>query len=153
MARIIFAASFCVLLAGCGGIGSSALNPATWFRASEPEPEALVPAGALERRDPRPLVEEVTGVVLETVPGGAVLRARGRVTATGWFAPDLVAEPQRAGPGVLVYSFRAAPPPDPVPPASAASRAVVAGVFLSEGELAGVRQIQVFARTNVRAAR
>ena len=154
MARIIAAASVLLLLAGCGGgFGASSFNPMNWFRSGGAETEALVPVAALERRDTRPLVEDITDVAVERVPGGAILRARARVAATGWYGADLAAEPARSGAGVLAFSFRAQPPDAAVPQAGPASRRLVAGIFLSEEDLAGVRQIQVISRTNIRTAR
>lgn len=144
----------CLILAGCGGFGSSSLNPANWFRSSSSEAnQDLVPASFVNRRDIRPLVEEITDLVVERVPGGAVIRARARVTATGWHSAALVAEPERAGPGVMAYSFRALAPAEPVRQSGAASRLVVAGTFVSDQELLGIRQIQVVSRTNIRTAR
>lgn len=152
MARIIAAATALVLLAGCGGgIGSSSLNPFNWFRGGEEARETFVPPTA--QQDSRPLVEEVTDIVVERVPGGAILRARGRVAATGWFAADLVAEPERSGAGVLAFTFRAVPPPVPAGVTGSASRLVVAGVYLSDEDLFGIGQIQVAAQTNIRTAR
>lgn len=154
MVRVILAASVCLVLAGCGGIGSSAFNPMNWFRSGgEEATEALVPAEALQRRDSRPLVEEVTDLVVERVPGGAIVRARARVAATGWYGAALVPEPERSGPGVLAYTFRAQEPAVPVPQAGPASRRLVAATFVSDQELLGIRQIQVASRSNIRTAR
>lgn len=152
MVRIIAAASAFLLLTGCG-IGSSAFNPLNWFRSGGEETEALVPANALERRDTRPLAEEVTAIAIDRVPGGAILRARARVAATGWWGADLAAEPERSGQGVLAFSFRALPSDVAVPQYAPASRQLVAGVYLSDEELLGVRQIRVISRTNIRSAR
>lgn len=154
MARIIGATAVALLLAGCGGgIGSSALNPFSWFRSGGSETEALVPSGAINRRDPRPLAERVTDLAVERVPGGAIVRARAEVAATGWYGADLALEPSRSGAGALALTFRALPPPSPVRPGGPAARVLVAGTFLSDNDLAGVSQIQVISRTNVATAR
>lgn len=153
MSRILIVALLCVSLAGCGRIGSSGLNPFNWFRSGEPEAEGLVPAAALARTETRPLVEEVTDLVVERVPGGALVRARGRTPATGWHTGALVREPGQSGGGILALSFRAEAPETPVAQAGPASRRLVAARYLSDQDLAGVGQIRVISRTNIRSAR
>ena len=154
MARIIAAASVLLFLAGCGGgAGLGSLNPFNWFRSGGDEVETLVAPRQIDRRDTRPLAEEITDIAVERVPGGAILRVRARVAATGWHGADLAADPARSGEGVLTFTFRARPPEAPVPQAGPASRRLVAAVFLSEGDLAGVRQLRVVSRGNIRSAR
>ena len=138
-------------LAGCGGIGSSALNPANWFGGGGQE-EEILPENATVIRDPRPAIQQVTLVAVEDVPGGAILHARGLVPVPGWYAADLVLDPARSGDGILTYGFRAAPP---ATPSQGGGRALIvtAATFLSEDDLAGVREIRVAAQSNIRSVR
>ena len=152
MRRLVPAFAAVLLLAGCG-IGSSSLNPANWFGGSDAQEDSLVPQQALVARDTRPLAEEVTDIAIEAIPGGAILRARARVASTGWWGADIARDDARSGDGVVAFTFRALPPDVQVQPGGAANRRLIAAEYLSDDDLAGVRQIQVIARTNARALR
>lgn len=138
------------LLSGCGGIGSSNLNPFNWFGNSGPE--EVLPENTVVVRDPRPLIQQVTDVAVERVPGGAILRARGAAPVAGWFAADLVLDPAQSRDGVLTFGFRAAPPDVPAR-GTGNARLITAATYLSDGDLQGVREIRVRGRSNIRATR
>ncbi|MEL7027106.1 MAG: hypothetical protein AAGO57_07765 [Pseudomonadota bacterium] len=138
-----------LMLAGCGGIGSSALNPANWFGRSNDD--QVLPENTVVVRDTRPLIEEITVLAVEKVEGGAIVRARGAAATAGWFNASLLTEPERSGNGVLVMSFRASQPEFPSQ-GQGSARLITAATFLGSSELAGVRSVQVLSRTNVRAA-
>ena len=141
----------CVTLAGCGGIGSSAINPLNWFGGQE-EQAGVLPENVEVVRDRRPVIAEITRLSLETVPGGAIVSARGLVPTPGWFAADLVLDPSRSGPGIAAFAFRAAPP-QATSGGSGSARIITAGTYLSDGDLVGIREIRVYSASNIRATR
>ncbi|MEO1239453.1 MAG: hypothetical protein AAFW64_07310 [Pseudomonadota bacterium] len=146
-----FGCMACLGLAGCGGIGSSAINPLNWFGGQE-EDVSVLPDNVEVVRDRRPVISEITRLSVETVPGGAIVHARGLVPAPGWFAADLVPDPSRSEPGVATFAFRAAPPVV-TSGGSGSARVITAATFLSNGDLAGVREVRVYSTSNIRAAR
>ncbi len=150
--RLIVAISLLGMLSGCAGIAESRFNPFNWFAGGE-EVETLVPLDA-RPADPRPLVDQVTELVIERAPGGAIVRARGLPPTQGHYDGALVRE-TRDGPrdGVLTYQFRIVPPPEPQRVSTPRSREVVVGLFLSDQTLQGVREIRVEAARNARSAR
>jgi hypothetical protein len=136
----------------------SRLNPVNWFGNSREAP-SLAPRGGYETEtDPRPLVEQVTAMQVERVPGGAVVRATGLPPTQGFWAADLV--PQTADyegrpvpeNGVATLEFRIVPPIAPQRSGPAQSREVTAAFFLSDQSLAGIRSIVVQGRTNSRSS-
>ncbi|MEL7460677.1 MAG: hypothetical protein AAFX45_03950 [Pseudomonadota bacterium] len=141
----------CLTLSGCGGIGSSAINPLNWFGGQEEEASVL-PQNVEVVRDARPVIAEITRLSVETVPGGAIVHARGLVPAPGWFAADLVRDPSRSEPGVAAFAFRAVPPVAPSG-GTGSARVITAATYLSNGDLVGVREIRVYSASNIRATR
>jgi len=89
-------------LSGC----STNLNPFNWFKRSEPRETIVLPG---EKTDPRGLVETVLSMQVEPIPGGAIVRARGRNPTQGWWDAELVKQDVDEQ-GVLVYEFRLLPP-------------------------------------------
>ena len=138
------------LLSGCGAISNSRLNPFNWFGNDE---ETLDPIAVENER--RPLVSQITSLVVERTPEGAVVRATALPTSQGWFAAELVSATQDGEPveGVLSYAFRAVPPPTPQPQSTPQSRELSAAVFIPNIVLERVRVIQVTGSQNSRAAR
>jgi len=153
-----------ILLAACGGSGSGGssggsfgsggnLNPLNWFR-SDPAEDTVEAVNIQVRADQRPLVAEVTALVIERMPGGAIVRATGLPPEQGWHTAGLVSDTGGAPvDGVLVYSFRAIPPATPTRVSTQQSRELIVARFLSEFDLAGVRQIRVVGARNSRVAR
>lgn len=139
-----------VLVSGCATVRDSRLNPFNWFGSSE---ETLDPIAVENER--RPLVSEITALVIERTPGGAIVRATALPPTQGWFAPELVALTPFGEPveGVLSYSFRAVPPETPVRASRPQSRELSAAVFISNAVLDRVRVIQVTGARNSRVAR
>lgn len=142
-------------LASCGGGdddgGSGGLFG--WFTQEEPV-EMLNDVNVITVADDRPLVESVEALVVERLPGGIIVRATGLPPMQGWYDAQLVRETRTsAGPGVVVYSFRARPPRTPTRVSTQQSRELVAGAFLSNLELAGVTSIRVQAAGNVGTVR
>lgn len=156
MARALIATVLILgMAAGCARIADSRVNPFNWFSRSTSAP-TLAPAEGYDAfaRDSRPLVDQVTDLVIERTPGGAVIRATGLPPRQGHYNGDLVSlsdgEPVN---GVLEYQFRLIPPPGATRVSTVASREVVVGLFVSDQSLEGVREIRVVAQENSRAAR
>jgi hypothetical protein len=138
-----------LLLAACG----SSLNPMNWFGGSTEELVASTPE-AQAARDPRPLVDQVTELGVDRVPGGAIVHATGLPSRQGFWNAALVA--QSGGPdksGVLIYQFRIFPPLTTTLQGTPPSREVTAALFLSGQDLEGVRTIVVRGASNQRSAR
>lgn len=135
--------------AGCSTIADSRLNPFNWFGRSR----EVATSATVEPADPRPLMAQVTRLAIEQTPGGAIVRATGLPPSQGYFDGELVPVSDGvAVDGILEYEFRAFPPPAPTRASTPQSREIVVGLFLTDQEMAGVRQIRVDAAENARAA-
>ncbi|MCX7645421.1 MAG: hypothetical protein N2Z62_09025 [Rhodobacteraceae bacterium] len=152
-------------LGGCAGFRESRFNPLNWFSRSEAA--RIDEAQRFQRpADPRPLVDQVTAMTVERVPGGAILRATGLPPTQGFWDAALVEVPQfieeRASDGtvtrirdssVLVYDFRLAPPPYAARQGTEPSREVIVATFLSNNRLDGVSRIVVRGERTERISR
>ncbi len=139
-------------LSGCG-IGQSGLNPFNWFNGDE-ENTAIEDVDTAAVIDDRPLVQSIVSVQTERLPGGIIIRATGLPPQQGWYDAQLVREGgAAAGTGVVVYSFRARPPEAATRVSTQQSREIVAGIYLSDLELQGVRDIRVLGVENVGTVR
>ena len=150
--RLVLAALILASVASCARISESRLNPFNWF-GRDRGVETAEPIEIETVRDPRPLVEEVVSVSLDRAPGGAILRAVGVPATQGHWAAELVLDDVRSTPDRLIYQFRAAPPLDPAPVSTDASRQVVVATFLTDGRLARIREVQVLGAQSSRAVR
>ena len=136
--------------AGCSRIANSQLNPFNWFGNSR---SVAAATSAAEAPDPRPLVAQVTRLTVDQTPGGAILRATGLPETQGYYEGALVSVTDGVPvDGVLEFDFRAFPPPVATRSSTAASREIVVGLFLTDQDLAGVRQIRVNGAGNARVA-
>ena len=145
--QIVIVIALLGVLGGCSRISESRLNPFNWFgrdRAVEVQAVGVV-------TEPRPLVAQVINVSIERAPGGAILRAVGLPPRQGHWAPELI-ETGRAN-GVVAFHFRLAEPPAPTRVSTQVSREVVVATFLTDQDLAGVREIQVIGSQASRAVR
>ncbi|MEK6217038.1 MAG: hypothetical protein N2B03_07460, partial [Boseongicola sp.] len=121
---------------------------------SDPATETVESVDIERRTDQRPLVAEITALVIEPMPGGAIVRATGLPLEQGWHTGELIIETgEEPGDGVLVYAFRAVPPATPTRVSTQQSRELIVARFLSDFELASVRQIRVVGARNSRVAR
>ena len=96
-----------LVLAGCGRMRESRLNPFNWFgRSQETTVVATDPIVPGRPGDPRILVAQVTEMEVARHPGGAIVRATGLPPTQGWWDAALVAE-NNGEPvdGVLTYRF------------------------------------------------
>ena len=152
--RLIVTVLIAALLAGCGTVRESRLNPFNWFGGSQ-EQVGLAPGDVVERLDNRPLIDQVTSLRIERVQGGAIVHAVGLPVTQGFWEADLV--PENRGRvdenGALILQFKAFPAVQPTRQGTQASREVVAGTFLSDQALAPVRQIVVRGQRNSQSSR
>ena len=151
MTRLIAAITLLALLAACGGLRDSKVNPRNWFGKSR---EARVAATAVEVKDPRGLVNEIISLKVDRMPGGAIVSAVGLPQSQGYWEASLVPlNGEKPDKGTLSYEFKLLPPNKPTPPGTPRSREVLTGLFVSDQTLEGVRNIQVIARQNRRSVR
>lgn len=147
--RLIAALTLSLVLAGCGGLRDSRLNPFNWFGRSEPRETIAVPQKA---GDPRALIDNVLAMAVEPMPGGAIIRATGQTPTQGWWEAELVPLPVTET-GVLVLEFRLLPPIERTDVNTPRSREITAAIFLSDIKLEQVREIVVQGANNARASR
>jgi hypothetical protein len=145
-----------LVLAGCGRIRDSRLNPFNWFGRSQ-EVRVVAAADAVvpgKPGDPRILVAEVTEMEVARQPGGAILRATGLPPTQGWWDAELVAE-NGGEPvdGVLSYRFVVDQPRGATRVSTPQSREVTAATYLSDIRLAGVTRIVVLGTANSRSSK
>ncbi|NJM82695.1 MAG: hypothetical protein HC844_09475 [Tabrizicola sp.] len=146
---MIAALTLSLVLAGCGGLRDSRLNPFNWFGRSEPRETIAVPQKA---GDPRALIDNVLAMAVEPMPGGAIIRATGQTPTQGWWEAELVPLPVTET-GVLVLEFRLLPPIERTDVNTPRSREITAAIFLSDIKLEQVREIVVQGANNARASR
>ncbi len=146
--RPLIVATLVIALASCGAMKDSKLNPLNWFKRSEARGMVDVTADAA---DPRPLVETVLDLVVEPIPGGAIVRARGLPPTQGWWDAELVLKPSE-DPGQLVYEFRIMQPPEAHDVNVPRSRELDVAIYVSDVKLEFVNEVIVQGATNARSA-
>jgi len=158
-------------LSACGTIRDSRINPANWFGNSrsssteaQPQKEVnpLIPVkqgnGLFARDDGeykgKP-IDQVTSLVIERVPGGAVIRATGLAAVQGVHAIQLTPENDDEIPvdGVLTYRLEGIKSKYQQPVGSENTRKVIAARALTDQQLSGVRTIRVEGARNVQTSR
>lgn len=138
-------------LSGCAGLRDSRLNPFNWFGG---ERESRTAATTAEVADPRGLVPQVLSLGVDRTASGAIVNAMGLPPSQGhWDAVLLPLNNGRPVNGVLSFEFRLQPPPAPTREGTQRSREVLAGTFVSNQRLEGVRVIEVIAARNRRSVR
>ena len=144
-----------LVLAGCGTVRESRLNPFNWFGRSV-ESTQTVAEGAVPGRpdDGRILVAQVTDMEVARQPGGAIIRATGLPPTQGWWNTELVAENDGAPvDGVLTYRFVIAEPLQSTRVSTPQSRELTAATYVSDVKLAAVSSIVVVGAENSRSSR
>lgn len=136
-------------LAGCGGMRDSKLNPFNWFKKSELRETIVLPEGQADRR---PLVEAVLDLKVEPIPGGAIVRARGRTPTQGWWQAELVPVDVEDS-GILVYEFRLLPPVTRTDVNTPQSRELDVAIYVSDYKLEFLREIVVQGAGNALTSR
>lgn len=147
--RVLLGLGAVAVVAGCGRIRESRLNPFNWFgRARQRE---AIPAVAAPT-DSRLLVAQVTGLSVDPYSTGAIVRATGIPPTQGWWEAELVARPIDEN-GVLVFDFRVFPPLIDTPEGTPRSREITVATSLSTVKLDQVREIVVQGETNALSSR
>ncbi len=148
--RLALMTLFVVGLSGCAAVNESRFNPLNWFGSEE---ETLDPIAVENER--RPLVAQITGLVIERTPGGAIIRATALPPTQGWFDAELISANQDDDPvdGVLAFAFRAIPPETRQAQSTERSRELSAAVFVTNLTLANTSTVQVTGQLNSRVIR
>lgn len=158
-----------VMLTGCAAINESRLNPFNWFGSSQPDPEALNPAEAevnplIPRRRAsiffnnqpeafagRPIAD-VTELLVERRPGGAIIRATGQASRVGPFDVRLIPDEAATTADTLVLDLRALQAPGPRNTGPRARQVTVA-TWITDQDLRGIRTITVRGANSARTVR
>lgn len=131
-----------MIVPSCAKVRESRFNPFNW---SGPQETTLEPKGGYQATvDNRPLIDQVLALVIEPMPGGAIVRARGLPPTQGYWQAELV--PENDGvpvDGVLTLRFVIYPPPKATPVSTEASREITVGYFLSNIALTRITRINV----------
>lgn len=158
-------------VSACGTIRDSRVNPFNWFGSSQSEPVArqeaeqtnpLIPEderrGLFGRsRDADEYagtpVDQITALVIERVPGGAIVLATGVSAYDNPFGVQLTPAEDDAAPvdGVLTYRLEAERARNAGRATSTRVRTVQAAVRLSDQDLSGVRVIRVEGERNAQS--
>lgn len=148
-----------VALTGCSAITESRFNPFNWFGRGQSDPSALDVASAevnplipqrrasvLTSNQPeafagRPIAD-VTELLVERRPGGAIIRATGQADRVGPFDVRLIEDEAASADGTLVFDLKALQQPGPRN-TNPRARQVTVGKWITDQELAGIRTITV----------
>lgn len=157
-----------VALSACG-FGGSRLNPLNWFGKSREVAVAetagpvnpLIPKGRsiLARPDPVDFsvpIDQISDLVIEPTPSGAIIRATGIAARQGAFDARLVPDNADLLPdesGTLTFSYRVLYPRWSTPVGSAHSRTINEAYSISKNDLARIRTVRVEAAQNARESR
>lgn len=137
------------LLAGCAGLSKSRLNPLNWFGPREKTYESF----SIEKPvDPRPLIETIVDMRIESLPNGALVWATGRAATQGYWAADLLVNDVDKD-GNLVIDFRVIPAVAGTAVNTERSREITAAVSLRADTLASAKRITVQGARNGLSAR
>lgn len=155
-----------LVVTSCGTVRNSRLNPLNWFGGSESRPvqtsddavNPLIPKRRASvfrsQQDDNyagTALGEVTELVVERRPGGAIIRATAVADYQDAYDLKLVKVPEESTDTVLTYAFRGLQPRRVQGPA--ASRTHTAAVWLTDNDLLGIRTIQVKGARNVRSVK
>ncbi|WP_298835687.1 hypothetical protein [uncultured Roseobacter sp.] len=156
-----------LVLTGC----STNLNPLNWFGRSSSEAPApvaendnpLIPqrTGLFARQRnaevvyPGSPVETISDLIVERVPGGAIIRATGIASVQGVYDVRLTPanEDEKAEDGVLSYRLEGIRRNDVARTGGPATREVTAARKVTDQTLSGVRSIRVEGVTNAQVTR
>lgn len=161
-----------LILSGCGAVRDSRVNPLNWFGNSQSAPveqqEQVETNPLIPQDESRGLfsrlradvvaytgqpVDQVSALVIEAVPGGAIVRASGVADYDFPYDVQLTPATDDARPvdGVLTYRLEAERPRNPRLRTSARVRTVTAAIRLTDQDLAGVNVIRVEGARNVQS--
>ena len=151
-----------LVLTSCGRIRDSRINPFNWFGRAEArqldgsESNPLIPRrsalAAREVPDTRTRVGSVTNLVVERLPGGAIIRATAVSDRQGAYEVALrPVESDETPEGLVQYEFVAYQPM--APQGTEASRSLAAAARLTDQELAKISRIEVLGARNALTTR
>ncbi len=158
-----------VTLTGCATVSESRFNPLNWFGSSQPDPSAMNPADAevnpliparrlslFQNNQPeafagRPIAE-ITELLVERRPGGAIIRATGQASRVGPFDVRLITDETDDDPTTLVLDLKALQQAGPRNVGPLARQVTVAR-WITDQELRAVRTITVRGANNARTVR
>ncbi len=151
-------------LTSCGGIRDSRVNPLNWFGSAQSGPvqqtapeeiNPLIPDTASRGlfdslREQADIyvgtpVDQIKSLVVEAIPGGAIIRVTGVTDVLGVYDVRLTKtnEDDVAEDGVLTYQLQGIRPARATRGGTERTRTVVAARRLSASQLAGTRVIRV----------
>jgi len=140
-----------LVLASCGSVRTSRMNPLNWFGASSEEARLGPVASEI---DNRALVRSVTALSIEPTSSGALVRAEGMTASQGWWDAALVAENNgRPVDGVLTYRFVVAAPRGTLQGTVPRTQTVVVAATVSQFQLENIDRIVVIGAENSRSVR
>jgi hypothetical protein len=154
-----------LVLTSCGTVRESRFNPVNWFGRSESRPVSvdpntnpLIPARnvSIFRQDRDEGYRgwdlgEITELVIERRPGGAIVRATAVADQQGAFDLKMVKIDEESDATTLTYAFRGIQPRGAQ--GSPDSRTHSVAVWLTDNELLGIKVIQIKGARNVRTVR
>lgn len=149
--RVLLGLGAVALVASCGRIRESRLNPFNWFGGSRRR-ERVADTRPVEVQDPRLLVAQVVSLNVDPYSSGAIVRAKGIPPTQGWWEAELVARPLDEN-GVQVYDFRVFPPVTDTDPGTPQSREITVAVSISNVKLDQITEIVVQGETNALSSR
>ena len=152
-------------VSACGSIRESRFNPFNWFGASRATAADTAPEGEVNPLIPRrsgffarseagyqgQTLASVTELVVERLPGGAVIRVEGMAQRADAYNIRLVRD-ESAPDDTLAYALQAEFP-RPSRDTIQRQRRVITAVHLSDQDLDGIRRIRVTGLENAREAR
>lgn len=148
---LLAALAVMLVVVSCGRIAQSRLNPFNWFGRSE-RVETVSVTREVAAADGRQLVPDVTDLVIERDPGGAIVRATGLPPTQGFWNAELVSVPTEEE-GLALYEFRVFPPPTARRVSTPQSREITVAIYLSDIELQKIDRITVQGANGARSAR
>lgn len=158
-----------VALTGCATINESRLNPFNWFGSSRPDPAAMDVSSAERNplipprrisvfRDNQPEayagqpIAEITELLVERRPGGAIIRVTGQADRVGPFDVRLIADATDNDPSTLVLDVKALQQAGPRNTGPLARQVTVAR-WITDQDLRGIRTITARGANNARTVR
>ncbi|MGB2202710.1 MAG: hypothetical protein ACPH5G_15375 [Pseudooceanicola atlanticus] len=151
-----------LVVASCGRVADSRFNPLNWFGRAESravnagEANPLLPRRALtlrpEELDNRTPVAQITGLNVERLPGGAIVRVTAVSARQGAHNVGLKPVLDETVPADAIRFLLVADQPG-YPVGSEPTRRINAGVKLTDQDMAGIRRIEVQGAQNILTVR
>ncbi|WP_411222905.1 hypothetical protein [Marivita sp. S2033] len=158
-----------VALTGCSAVSESRFNPLNWFGSSQPDPAAMNPAESATNpliparrislfRSNQPAafagrpIADITELLIERRPGGAIIRATGQASRVGPFDVRLMVDETASTKGTLVFDMRALQQAGPRNTGPLARQVTVAR-WITDQDLRGIRSITVRGANTARTVR